>query len=263
MFMPESILQMISIDRRSKADYATQIKENIKGLILDKTFYYRTQLPAIKRLSTYLDIDQKYVQKAYKQLITERYIKQEQSSYQVIYIELTNYFFERNTSIYDAVITLGLSPSIRCLEKKVVSLSKTEMNRMGFDPKQENKYLYINRIYYGDDQPIIILENYLPLYVFPKMDEIFLGDEPLNHFIGEQYGFKAYRSKRITKVVNLSETLANLLNERVNAASIQSTNQVFDEEGRMIDFGQSHSISSYYFQALGNIDVLSLMEGKN
>ena len=250
--MPDNILSMITIDRRSVTDYALQVKEKIKGYILDKSFDYKTQLPSTHTLSNYLDIDNKYVIDAYNQLVEEHYIKQEFNNYQVIYIELTNYFFERNTSIYDAVITLGLTPSIKCLEKKVIKLSQEDILRMGFNPEKENRYLYINRIYYGDNQPIIILENYLPLYIFEDMENDFTGDEPLNNYIGEKYGFKAHQSKRITKVVNLNKELAELLNERVNAASLQSTNQVFDQQGRMIDFGQSHSISSYYFQAMGS-----------
>ena len=243
-------IELLTIDRRSTIGYNIQIKENIKALILDRTLYYKTVLPDAKELATHLNIDEKFVVKAYKELTDERYIEQKKGNTRVSYIELTTYFFERNTSIYDAVITLGLTPSIKCIEKRVLSLDKDTIERMGFDPEQENKYYYINRIYYGDKQPIIILENYLPLYIFKDIDKKFIGDEPLNNYIGENYGFKAHISKRITKAVNLKKEIAVLLNERVNAASLQSTNQVYDNHGRLIDFGQSHSISSYYFQAL-------------
>lgn len=245
---------LITIDRRSTVNYSVQIKENIKALILSQTFYYNSVLPSISSLSEQLNISEKLVNEAYKLLIKENYIKQEKEKYIVSHIELTNYFFERNTSIYDAVITLGLEPSIKCLEKKVIRLSDQDAIKMGFEPNENKDYLYINRIYYGSSQPIIVLENYLPLWIFKDLDKNFNGDEPLNNYIGEHYGFKAHVSKRITKIVNLRKELAELLNERVNAASLQSTNHVFDKQGRMIDYGQSHSVSSYYFQALISCD---------
>ena len=247
--MQSNVIDYITIDRRSTVKYDIQIKDNIKALILDRTLYYKTLLPTPSELSAHLDIHKKDVSEAFIQLEKERYIKSEKDQYQVSYIELTNYFFERNTSIYDAIISLGLTPSIKCIEKNVIQLNKTDIKRIGFDVTKENKYLYINRIYYGDKQPIIILENYLPLYIFKDMEHHFIGHEPLNNYIDDNYGFKASVSKRVTKAVNLKKEIAELLNERVNAASLQSTNHVYDKRGRLIDYGQSHSISSYYFQA--------------
>lgn len=245
---------LITIDRRSTVNYSIQIKENIKALILNQTYYYNSLLPSVESLSKQLNISSKLVSNAYNLLVNENYVKKEKHKYIVSHIELTNYFFERNTSIYDAVIALGLEPSIKCLEKKVILLSDEEAASMGFVPNEKKEYLYINRIYYGSNQPIIILENYLPLWIFTDLDKNFKGIEPLNNYIGEHYGFQAHISKRITKIVNLKKEIAELLYERVNAASLQSTNQVYDKQGRMIDYGQSHSVSSYYFQALIKCD---------
>jgi DNA-binding GntR family transcriptional regulator len=248
--MQNNIMHLFTIDRRSTVHYATQIKESIKGMILDRTLYYKTNLPTIEQLAQHLDITTRYVERAYHELDEEHYIKQEDGQFHVSYIELTDYFFERNTSIVDAVKALGLKPSITCLEKRVLELSDKERKNMGFDLEHENRYLYINRIYYGDQRPIIILENYIPLYIFPHLEDEFQGHEGLNNYIQEHYGFSAYISKRVTTIVNLPKDLASLLNERVNAASLRSTNHVYDKYGRLIDFGCSHSISSYYFQAI-------------
>ncbi len=245
---------LITIDRRSAINYSIQIKENIKALILNQTYYYHSILPSVESLSKQLNISEKLVSTAYRLLFNENYIRKEKQNYIVSHIELTNYFFERNTSIYDAVIALGLTPSIKCLEKKVVILTDEQARGMGFEPNANQGYLYINRIYYGSNQPIIILENYLPLWIFKNIDKEFKGNEPLNSYIGTRYGFKAHVSKRITKIVNLKKEIAELLNERVNAASLQSSNRVFDKQGRMIDYGRSHSVSSYYFQALIKCD---------
>jgi DNA-binding GntR family transcriptional regulator len=246
--MQSNALDYITIDRRSTVKYKIQLKDNIKALILDRTLYYQTSLPSEKKLAEYLGIVLSDVETAYLQLEKERFISKKKSKYQISYIELTNTFFERNTSIYDAIISLGLTPSIKCIEKQVLSLDENFIKEIGFDEKAENKYLYINRIYYGDDQPIIILKNYLPLYIFKDMDKIFKGHEPLNHYIGENYGFQAHLSKRVTKAVNIPLDISKLLNERSNASSLQSTNHVYDIKGRLIDYGQSYSISSYYFQ---------------
>lgn len=249
--MPSSLLEFINIDRRSTVDYNLQLKESIKSLILDKTFYYHTILPTPKELSEYLGIKEKLVNKAYEQLEIERYIvKDKTDNYVVSFFELTNHFFDRNTTVHEAIISLGLEPSIKCLEKKLVLLDEFTIEKMGFDSNKNHEYFYINRIYFGDSQPIMVLENYLPLYIFPDIFEKFNGDEPLDEFLKTNYGIGNNTSKRIIKSVNLNENLAKYLNEAKNAPSIQSTNQVYDRFNRLIDYGRSHTISSYYFQAL-------------
>ncbi|MBN1968791.1 MAG: GntR family transcriptional regulator [Candidatus Delongbacteria bacterium] len=232
-------------------NYDQQIKESIKALILDQTFYYQSKLPKPSKLAKYLNIDQKFVILAYEQLIFEHYIKEnEDNTFSVSYFELTNYFFDRNVAIYDAIIALGLTPSIECVEKKVVKLDQQTLNSMGFPDQQNSLFFYLNRLYKGDNQPIIILENYLPLSIFPDIDKNFKGDEPLNAYLDQHYDIRAKVSNRTTQAVNLSAILARYLNERKNAASIRSTNRVYDQNERLIDFGRSHTISSYYFQAL-------------
>ena len=208
-------------------------------------------MPTPKELATHLNIDNDIVDSTYSQLSAEGYLKTDESGQsQVSFFELTRYFFDRNTAVFDAIKSLGLEPSIECLERKVVKLKKEDLLNMGFKLENGNKFFHIKRIYKGDNQPIMILENYLPMSVFPDIFENFKGDEPLNAYLKAHYGIRAEISNRIIKSVNLSSRLAKLLNERKNAASIQSTNHIYDKFGRLIDYGQSHSISSYYFQAL-------------
>lgn len=249
--MRSNFLDVVTIDRRSAVSYDQQIKESIKALILDQTFYYQAKLPKPSRLAKHLNVDPKFTQIAYDNLVSERYIQKiEDGTYSVSFFELTNYFFDRNVAIYDAIIALGLSPAIECVEKKVVELDLETILFMGFDPEQDHKFFYINRIYTGDQQPIIILENFLPLSIFPGIDLNFQGNEPLNAYLDHHYGIRANLSNRTTQAVNLPSKLAFYLNERKNAASIQSTNRVYDQNKRLIDFGRSYTISSYYFQAL-------------
>jgi GntR family transcriptional regulator len=253
--MRSNLIEAISIDRRSAVSFTEQIKESIKALILDQTFYYQAVLPNPAHLAKHLHIETKEVQSAYDELVDVRYIKRRANEdYEVAYFELTNYFFYRNVAIYDAIIALGMTPSIQCLEKKVVKLDNQKLLDMGF--KSGEKLLYINRIYKGNDVPIIILENYLPLSVFEDMDKRFIGTEPLNAYMQKEYGIYAKLSNRVTKAVNLTASLALLLGERKHAASIQSTNKVYDQHDRLIDYGQSHTTSSYYFQALVSRDEM-------
>lgn len=249
--MPYSCIELITIDRRSTVPFDTQIKERIKAYVLDNTLYYKTPLPKPDELSEFLNISEKKVNKAYAKLEEERYIKKDDDGvYKISYLELTNYFFDRNTAVYDAIRTLGLTPSIQCVEKKVVTLSQQEIKRIGFDTNQTDQYFYIYRLYLGDKQPIMLLENYLPLYIFENIDQNFVGNEPLDAYIKAHYNLQAQISKRQIQAVNLDKKIAKLLNERSNAASIQSTNKVYDHLDRLIDYGRSYTISSYYFQTL-------------
>jgi DNA-binding GntR family transcriptional regulator len=246
--LDHKVSELISIDRREKRPYDMQIKDRIKALILDQTFYYQDILPESKDLAEMLLIDKEWVNSAYRHLVKESFIKKTERGFEVTYLELTNYFFDRNTAIYDAIIALGLTPSIECIEKSVVTLSEQDAHRLGFD--QSRTFLRINRIYKGNNRPLIILENYLPMDIFPDFDKIFTGTEPLNAFILEHYGLYAKDSHRVTKAVNLPVHIAKHLNEQEGSPSISSTNHVYDQHHRLIDYGLSHSTSSYYFQSM-------------
>lgn len=261
--MPFNLLDSIDIDRRSRVPSELQIKDRIKAFILDQKLYYKAVLPSVKDLAKKLKIKDRNVQSAYNQLIEERYIKKEENGgYTVSYFELTNYFFDRNTAVYDAIEALGFTPSIECLEKKVVRLSKEEVKSIGFEEDEDSLFFYINRLYLGDKQPIMLLENYLPLSIFKGMDQNFVGDEPLDAYLKEKYHLQAQISKRQIKAVNLPKSISKHLKERPNVASIQSTNKVYDHLGRLIDFGRSHTISSYYFQTLVTKLELDLLKAQ-
>ena len=248
-------VDVITIDRRSSVPIHEQIKESIKASILDQTLYYQSVMPLSDQLADALKIDVSFVHIAYQKLVEEGFLKKiDEQTYAVAYYELTNYFFYKNVAIYDAIKALGMIPSIECLKKEIVDLDEDKLRQMGFQPHE--KCLYINRIYKGNDKPIIILENYLPLSIFTDIEHKFNGTEPLNAFMERAYGIKAKISRRMTKAVNLGEELAMHLGERKNAASIQSVNRVYDDKNRLIDFGCSHSTSSYYFQALITRDEL-------
>ena len=248
--MQANLLDVITIDRRSSTPFDEQIKDRIKASILDQTLYYQTALPSIKEVAKTLGIKESKVKKTYDSLEDEGFIRKIDGEYSVIYFELTDYFFDRNTAIYDAIKTFGLEPSIRCLTREVVHLEDGKIRSMGFDPKECKDFFHIKRIYSGNDQPIMVLENYLPITIFPDINEAFVGTEPLNAFLRGHYGIEAQVSERVTKAVNIDKNMAKLLNERVNAASIQSTNHIYDKIGRLIDYGRSHSARSYYFQLL-------------
>lgn len=250
-------MDLITIDKRSTVDYALQLKESLRSLIIDQTFYYHTVLPVESELAKHLSIETKEVEQAYEQLVIEGYLSEDDyNQHYVSFFELTNYFFDRNTAVYDAIKTLGMSPSIECLVKEVVKLKEKKIIKMGFKLEDGKEFLHINRVYKGDNRPIMVLENYLPLSVFPDIYEKFVGTEPLNAFLKKTYGLRAEASNRIIKTINLNVKQAKLLNEKKNAASIQSTNTIYDRYGRLIDFGVSYSVSSYYFQSLITRDEL-------
>jgi DNA-binding transcriptional regulator YhcF (GntR family) len=73
--LDHKVSELISIDRREKRPYDMQIKDRIKALILDQTFYYQDILPESKDLAEMLLIDKEWVNSAYRHLVKESFIK--------------------------------------------------------------------------------------------------------------------------------------------------------------------------------------------
>jgi len=86
--MRSNLIEAISIDRRSAVSFTEQIKESIKALILDQTFYYQAVLPNPAHLAKHLHIETKEVQSAYDELVDVRYIRDISKSVQMMIMKL-------------------------------------------------------------------------------------------------------------------------------------------------------------------------------
>lgn len=65
----------LKVSKNSTLTIHVQLKEQIKGLILDEVLTYEAQLPTVRQLGEFLQINKNTVSKVYKGLETEGYVK--------------------------------------------------------------------------------------------------------------------------------------------------------------------------------------------
>lgn len=65
----------LKVSKNSTLTIHVQLKEQIKGLILDEVLTYESQLPTVRQLGEFLQINKNTVSKVYKGLETEGYVK--------------------------------------------------------------------------------------------------------------------------------------------------------------------------------------------
>ena len=65
----------LKVSRNSTLSIHTQLKEQIKGLVLDGLLENEEQLPTVRQLGEFLQINKNTVSKVYKDLETEGYVQ--------------------------------------------------------------------------------------------------------------------------------------------------------------------------------------------
>ncbi len=65
----------LKVSKNSTLTIHVQLKEQIKGLILDEVLVYEAQLPTVRQLGEFLQINKNTVSKVYKDLEDEGYVR--------------------------------------------------------------------------------------------------------------------------------------------------------------------------------------------
>lgn len=65
----------LKVSRNSDLSIHVQLKEQIKGLVLDEVLQYEEQLPTVRQLGEFLQINKNTVSKVYKELENEGYVE--------------------------------------------------------------------------------------------------------------------------------------------------------------------------------------------
>jgi len=250
--MNTEIYYTLKVDKRASLAYDLQLLNQIKSFILDRKFYFREPMLPISELADLLNISLGQVEKAYHQLAKENYLIKEESSYYANQFDLTSGFFKQVVRLYDAIENLGLSPTIRQIDQRLLKVDAKLAEKTQF--QVDDTLFYFRSVYCGNDQPLIIYDSYLPLSLFPKINELLPKDTPVYKFLDETYGQLVVASKRLITVSNLDKTKADIFKVMPETAGYFVCAQAYNKKLELLEYSEAWSSHNYVFEFDLNID---------
>ncbi len=244
--MIKKYLQQLKVDKRSAESIPIQLAQSIKSLLSEHETYYLDILPSVSDIAFSLNISEVLVQEAYQKLIDEKFVQKQGEKYIVNYFHLSSNYYLKFMSINQTISSLGMSPSFKTISKSYQKLP----NHLRIDNqvKNDNDYLCLKRIYYGNSIPLVILNTYIPLSQYDAIEKFIDENNSLLEIIDKEFGRKVHYAHRIFSVVNLNSKQASLLNSSYNSASYQVSSITFDQHKNFIEVSDSWSIMNYFFE---------------
>ena len=244
--MKQSLLNFIKIDKRQSSPIHLQIVHAIKQLATDRKMNYLDELPSIDELSQTLKVRSDEVRNAYQKLLIENFIRFDDEKYYVNYINFSSDYYIKVSRLYEIILDLGLTPSIKTIKKKITSLPIHLAVDPRIDPNES--YVLLKRIYYGNDIPLALMDIYLPQATYQGIEKMPIDDKPLYEAIFASYQKMISSGRRLMSVVNLSRDDAKHLNAVRDVASYQVVSVSFDQHKNLIDITRSISTMNQYFE---------------
>jgi DNA-binding GntR family transcriptional regulator len=138
------------------------------------------------------------------------------------------------TSLFDDLAVAGRGPKTKVLHNEVVKAS--DLVKEALELADDQFVIYLERIRYGDGEPIALMHNFIPTSLVTLSTEM-LEEHGFYELLRASGIFPDRATQRIS-AKNASAEEARLLDESKGTALVTMERTTFDERGRAIEFAQ-------------------------
>jgi len=146
------------------------------------------------------------------------------------------------SSLFDDLAVAGKKPTTKVLHNEVIKASDLVKESLGL--ADEKFVIYLERLRYGDGEPIALMHNYLPTSLLTLSSEM-LEVHGLYELLRASGVHPHHASQRIS-AKNASSAEANLLHETKGTALLTMERTTLDDRGRAVEFAQHVYRASRY-----------------
>jgi DNA-binding GntR family transcriptional regulator len=238
------VYRLIQIDRRSNVSISNQVLYELQSLISNKKLVVGDILPSVESFASFLNISTQHIEKAYQKLYDNRFLeKQVDGSFCVGFYELVTDYKTSFYVITDRIEAMGLKLEIRPLEVKVIQMPNKALEHIGYP--NEEKIIYMKRLYCGDQRPFFLAEHYLPLSIFPTLEHILKGDEKIYPLMNAVANITTINFKRVAEALCMDVSLASIFSVKVGSAYLKLESVGVDDLNRQVEFSRVCLLGNY------------------
>ena len=226
------------LNRKIPVPLYYQLKEIIKEEIEEGKLKPGDPIPSERELSEKYGISRPTVRQALKELVYEGWLTREKGKGTFVSKPKIDYgFIQHFTTFYDDMIEKGYSLHTIILNREIKKAGK-EIARF-LQIEEDEKIIFIDRLRFIEDEPIVRVNNHIPLVLCPGLMDEDLVDQSLYRIMAEKYGLKPYRAEISLEPIVANEVDSELLGIEKGAPMFLMENVTFTEEGQIIDFFRS------------------------
>jgi DNA-binding GntR family transcriptional regulator len=162
------------------------------------------------------------------------------------------------TSLFDDLAVAGKRPTTQVLHNEVVKPSDLVREALELDDHQ--LVIYLERLRFGDGEPIALMHNYIPTSLVTLSSEM-LEEHGFYELLRASGVFPERATQRIS-AKNSSTIEARLLDESKGTALMTMERTTYDTRGRAIEFAQ-HVYRASRYSLFSTVRIEEAAEGRS
>ncbi|MEG0264657.1 MAG: GntR family transcriptional regulator [Erysipelotrichaceae bacterium] len=212
-----------------------QLKECFKDAIMQGILKPNDKLPTEEELCRTFSISRPVIRQAYSELINEGIITRYKGKGTFVRErEIKGAFFRELSNFQSEMIRLGLKPSTKLLKAEVIPYKGSIFTKLNLDPQDE--CLHIRRLRFGDDNPIVLVETFVPLKFFPGIQACDFTNQSLYDIFEKQYSTYVTRAERTIEARIIEDEDAELLDVAKHSAIHFVKTTAYDQGDRLVEY---------------------------
>lgn len=205
------MLQGKELNKATPVPLYYQLKELILSEIKEGAYPRDSMIPTEKELSDIFGISRTTVRQAISELVQEGWLYRIKSKGTFVSSPKINQdFIQKLEPFNDQIRRTGREPHTEVLDFRIIEASQEVANHLNLQPGDQAVFLQRRR--YADDEPIVILETYLPYSRCSFLMEHDFERESLYEVLSRDENTKVYCVRRIVEAIEATAADAEKLN---------------------------------------------------
>ncbi len=223
------------IRRDSPVPYYYQLEEFLKEQIENGAWKPGQQIPSEAELCEAFDVSRTVVRQALNELVHEGllYRRKGKGTF-VAEPKIRESLVQHLTGFYEDMVALGLKPSTKVLEQKVIPAPSKIAEALGLE--EGEPVIMIDRLRFVDDEPILLVITYVPEKLCPELLNEDLSTQSLYAILEKKYGLELVYGHRTLEAVAATKEEANLLEIEEGDPIILLRSISYLKDGRPIEY---------------------------
>jgi DNA-binding GntR family transcriptional regulator len=235
-------LETIVLDRSSPIPLYFQLAQHYENEIHTGSLDSGDRIENEVKIAELLGLSRPTVRQALRYLVDKGLVVRRRGQGTIVTKEKVNRSVKL-TSLFDDLAGSGRRPTTRVLHNEVVRASDLVKDALGLGA-DEPFVIYLERLRYGDDEPISLMHNYLPTSLVTLSNEM-LEEHGLYELLRAS-GIYPFRATQRISAKNASAAEARVLNETKGSALLTMERTTYDEHDRPLEFARHVYRASRY-----------------
>jgi len=236
-----NMLNGILLDKTSAVPMYEQLRQGLHKAIVSGLLPAGTRLPTEAELCEQYGVSRPVARQAYAALIEAGLVERMRG--RGTFVRKPDFwgrFLNRQLSFVEEMKVMGMIPRTELLRSEWLSYTPELFGKLGLG--KEDRIYHLVRMRYANEQPFVLVENYIPESLFPGIDSerYDFGAQSLFHVMETDYNEKVIRSRRSISARSANAEFAKLFRLHRGAPVVYIENVTYDQYDRPIDYSEEY-----------------------